>query len=89
VAQAIPYRAPATTPDLAAASHLLSYPLYRLWTDIGERAVSFALGLVIVSIIAFVFVGSIPFSPKELALFALSVPFAFLIVSRIRILGGC
>jgi ABC-2 type transport system permease protein len=66
----------------AVAVHLLrplSYPLYRLWTDIGERGVSFALRLVIVSSIALIFVGPIPFSLPGIALFALSVPFAFLL----------
>lgn len=66
----------------AVAVHLLrplSYPLYRLWTDVGERGVSFALRIGIVSSIAFVFVGPIPFSLSGLALFALSVPLAFLL----------
>jgi ABC-2 type transport system permease protein len=75
----------------AVAVHLLrplSYPLYRLWTDIGERGVSFALRLVIVSSIAFVFVGPIPFSLPGLAMFALSVPFAFLLDFLIFFLIG-
>jgi ABC-2 type transport system permease protein len=75
----------------AVAVHLLrplSYPLYRLWTDIGERGVSFAMRLVVVSSIAFGFVGPIPFSLPGLALFALSVPFAFLLDFQIFFLIG-
>jgi ABC-2 type transport system permease protein len=64
------------------AIHLLrplSYPLYRLWTDVGERGVSFSLRLIVASTIAFVFVGPIPFSASGLLLFALSILMAFLL----------
>jgi ABC-2 type transport system permease protein len=66
----------------AVAVHLLrplSYPLYRLWTDVGERGVSFALRIIIVSAIALVFVGPIPFTLIGVALFLLSIPMAFLL----------
>jgi ABC-2 type transport system permease protein len=57
----------------------LSYPLYRLWTDVGERGVSFSIRLLVSSLIALAFVGPIPFTLSGLALFALSLPLAFLL----------
>jgi ABC-2 type transport system permease protein len=66
----------------AVAVHLLrplSYPFYRLWTDIGERGVSFGLRVVVATLIALVFVGPIGFSPVGLLLFLLSLPLAFLL----------
>lgn len=57
----------------------ISYPLYRLWTTLGERAVRFAINLIIGSVIALLFVGPIPFTLPGLLLFVLSVPFAFVL----------
>lgn len=55
----------------------LSYPLYRLWKNLGERTVCFLLNATIAILIAFVFVGLIPFTSKGLIMFALSLPLAF------------
>lgn len=57
----------------------LSYPLYRLWTALGERAVRFLLNASVGAVIALLFVGPIPFTPAGLALFALALPFAFVL----------
>ena len=57
----------------------LSYPLYRLGTAMGERAVRFLLNAVIGSLIALLFVGPVTFTPDGLLAFALSLPFAFVL----------
>jgi ABC-2 type transport system permease protein len=57
----------------------LSYPLYRLGTTLGERLVRFALNASIGAAIVLFFVGPIAFSAQGLALFALSLPFAFVL----------
>lgn len=66
----------------------ISYPLYRLWTTLGERLVRFALNIVVGSVIVFFFVGAIPFSLSGLAMFALSIPFAFVLDFLIYFLVG-
>jgi ABC-2 type transport system permease protein len=50
-----------------------------LWTDVGERGVSFGIRLIVSSLIALAFVGPISFTFLGLALFALSLPLAFLL----------
>ncbi len=55
----------------------LSYPLYRLFTALGERTVRFLTNLGIGSVIALLFVGPIPLTPGGLLVFVLSVPMAF------------
>jgi ABC-2 type transport system permease protein len=57
----------------------LSYPFYRLWAALGERAIRFSMNAVVGSIIALAFVGPIPFTPGGLLLFAVSLPFAFVL----------
>jgi ABC-2 type transport system permease protein len=57
----------------------LSYPLYRLWTALGERGVRFTMNTLVGTLIALVFVGPIPFSLDGLLMFALSLPFAFVL----------
>lgn len=57
----------------------LSYPLYRLCTTIGERAVRFGLNIIVGSVVIWLFVGAIPFSLPGLAIFAISLPFAFVL----------
>jgi ABC-2 type transport system permease protein len=57
----------------------LSYPLYRLWTNLGERAVRFGMNAAVGALIVLLFVGPIPFTPAGLALFALSLPLAFVL----------
>jgi ABC-2 type transport system permease protein len=55
----------------------VSYPLYRLWTFLGERTVRFAMNLAIASTVSFLFVGPIPFSVGGILLFILTLPLAF------------
>ena len=55
----------------------LSYPLARLWSTLGERAVRFGLNLVVGAAIALQLVGPIAFSVGGLLLFLLALPFAF------------
>jgi ABC-2 type transport system permease protein len=57
----------------------VSYPLYRLATTVGERAVRFTMNLAVGSLIALLLVGSVPVTPFGLAVFALSVPLAFVV----------
>jgi ABC-2 type transport system permease protein len=55
----------------------LSYPLYRLWTTLGERLVRFLLNAVVGAAIALLFVGPIPFSLGGLGLFIPALLLAF------------
>ena len=57
----------------------LSYPFYRLWAALGERAVRFSMNAAIGSIIALAFVGPIPFTVGGLLMFVVSLPFAFVL----------
>jgi ABC-2 type transport system permease protein len=57
----------------------LSYPLYRLWTTLGERAVRFGVNAGVGSLIALAFVGPIEISPAGIAFFALALPLAFVL----------
>jgi ABC-2 type transport system permease protein len=57
----------------------LSYPLYRMWVSLGERAVRFLLTTLVGSLIAWLFVGPISFNPAGLAIFALALPLAFVL----------
>ncbi|HET9223310.1 MAG TPA: ABC-2 family transporter protein [Roseiflexaceae bacterium] len=57
----------------------LSYPLYRLWTTLGERLVRFLLNMVVGAAIAFVFVGPIPLSLAGLSLFVPALLLAFIL----------
>lgn len=57
----------------------LSYPLYRLWTTLGERAVRFLLNAGVGALIALAFVGPIGLTPGGLAMFALALPLAFVL----------
>ena len=57
----------------------LSYPLYRLWTTLGERLVRFLLNIVVGAAIAFLFVGPIPLSLAGLCLFIPALLLAFIL----------
>lgn len=57
----------------------LSYPLYRLWTTLGERVVRFGLNVTVSIVIALLFVGLIPLSLPGIFLFLLSLPLAFVL----------
>lgn len=54
-----------------------SYPLYRLWTTLGERVVRFVLNALVGVVIVLVFVGPIPFSLVGLVVFVLALPLSF------------
>jgi ABC-2 type transport system permease protein len=89
VTESITLSAPAVAPEIdndvrtgTIAVHLLrplSYPLYRLWTTLGERAVRFAINAVVGCLIALAFVGPIPLGAPGLAMFALAIPLAFVL----------
>ncbi|MBD2495251.1 ABC-2 family transporter protein [Nostoc sp. FACHB-280] len=57
----------------------LSYPLYRLWTSLGERTVRFGLNLSVSIALALLFVGLIPLNLLGILLFLLSLPLAFVL----------
>ena len=57
----------------------LSYPLYRLWTTLGERMVRFLLNTGVGVLIVLLFVGPIPLTLGGLAMFALALPLAFVL----------
>src|SRR5207249_11237896 len=57
----------------------LSYPLYRMWTALGERLVRFLLNAAVGILIVLAFVGPIPMTPGGLALFVLALPLAFVL----------
>ncbi|WP_335211984.1 ABC transporter permease [Nostoc sp.] len=57
----------------------LSYPLYRLWTTLGERTVRFGLNLAIASLVALLFVGTIPLNLGGILLFIVALPLAFVL----------
>ncbi|MBW4612062.1 MAG: ABC-2 family transporter protein [Desmonostoc vinosum HA7617-LM4] len=57
----------------------LSYPLYRLWTTLGERTVRFGLNVAIASSVVLLFVGPIPLSFRGILLFILVLPLAFVL----------
>jgi len=57
----------------------LSYPLYRLWATLGERAVRFILNALVGSALALLMVGPIALSPQGLGLFLLALPLAFVL----------
>jgi ABC-2 type transport system permease protein len=57
----------------------LSYPLYRLWTVLGERAVRFPINAGVGIALALLLVGPIPFTLSGILIFLLSVPFSFIL----------
>ncbi|HMZ81881.1 MAG TPA: ABC-2 family transporter protein, partial [Acidobacteriota bacterium] len=57
----------------------LSYPLYRLFSTLGERTVRFFLNATVAAVISLVFVGPISISLSGLAMFAVSIPLAFVL----------
>ncbi|NMG08144.1 ABC-2 family transporter protein [Brasilonema sp. UFV-L1] len=57
----------------------VSYPLYRLWSSLGERTVRFALNIAITVGLALLFVGPIPLSLGGILLFVLALPLAFVL----------
>jgi ABC-2 type transport system permease protein len=100
VTESITLSAPAVAPEIdndvrtgAIAVHLLrplSYPLYRLWATLGERAVRFGINLLVGGVIAFFFVGPIPLSARGLAIFVAAVPLAFVLdFTAYLVIGLC
>jgi len=57
----------------------LAYPMYRLWTTMGERVVRFAVNGLAASVVAWVLVGPIPWNPLGLLALLVSLPLAFAI----------
>ncbi|KAF3885959.1 MULTISPECIES: ABC transporter permease [Nostocales] len=57
----------------------VSYPLYRLWTTLGERIVRFSLNMAVTVGLVLLFVGFIPISLTGLFLFLLALPLAFVL----------
>ncbi|OKH46268.1 hypothetical protein NIES2101_25405 [Calothrix sp. HK-06] len=57
----------------------LSYPLYRLWNALGERAVAFGLNITVTIALALLFVGVIPLSVEGIFIFVVSLPLAFIL----------
>ena len=57
----------------------LSNPIYRMWIAHGERAVRFAVNLGVGAAIALVLVGPVSLTPAGLALFAVTIPLAFVL----------
>lgn len=57
----------------------MSYPIYRLFSTLGERFVRFGITLGAAAVIAFVLVGPLPHLGFGILLFAASIPFAFVL----------
>lgn len=57
----------------------ISYPLYRLWSSLGERCIRFGLNFAVSAVLAILFVGAIPFTWLGLLLFVLVLPIAFIL----------
>jgi ABC-2 type transport system permease protein len=66
----------------------ISYPMYRLWSSLGERCVRFGLNFVVSAVLAFLFVGAIPMSFAGFLLFLLVLPIAFILDFAIMFLIG-
>lgn len=56
-----------------------AYPMYRLWTTLGERTVRFGVNAVAAAAVAWVLVGPIPWNPLGLLAFLVALPLAFTI----------
>ena len=57
----------------------MSYPLYCLSHNLGERSIRFAVNLFVGSIIALILVGPLPISFNSLAFFSVALPLAFVV----------
>jgi ABC-2 type transport system permease protein len=57
----------------------ISYPLYRLWTALGEQAVRLIMNVAVGTVLVLLLVGPISFSIDGLLIFLLSVPFALVL----------
>ena len=57
----------------------LSYPLYRLWTSMGERLVRFTLNMVVGAAVATVFVGPLGLTQETVAMFGFAIAGAFVL----------
>jgi ABC-2 type transport system permease protein len=66
----------------------MSYPLYRLFSTLGERCVRFCLNFTVSAVLATLFVGTSPISFIGLCLFLLVLPIAFLLDFLIMFLIG-
>jgi ABC-2 type transport system permease protein len=66
----------------------ISYPLYRLWSSLGERCVRFSLNFAVSAVLASLFVGAIPFSATGFFLFLIVLPIAFILDFLVMFLIG-
>jgi ABC-2 type transport system permease protein len=66
----------------------ISYPMYRLWSSLGERCVRFGLNFAVSAALAFLFVGAIPMSFAGFLLFLLVLPIAFILDFVVMFLIG-
>lgn len=66
----------------------ISYPLYRLWSSLGERCVRFGLNFAVSAVLAFLFVGVIPMSLTGLLMFLVVLPIAFVLDFLVMFLIG-
>lgn len=57
----------------------MSYPLYRLWTNLGERTVKFVFNLLVGAVVITLFVGPLPLTLEGFFLFLLTLPMAFVV----------
>lgn len=66
----------------------ISYPMYRLWSSMGERCVRFGFNFAVSAVLALFFVGAIPMSIGGCLLFLLVLPIAFILDFLVMFLIG-
>jgi len=66
----------------------VSYPLYRLWTTLGERVVRFGMNFVVGALVALLLVGPIAFKAQGALIFLCSLPLAFVLDFLCKFLIG-
>lgn len=66
----------------------ISYPMYRLWSSLGERCVRFGLNFAVSTGLMCLFVGAEPLSLTGLSLFLLVLPIAFILDFLVMFLIG-
>jgi ABC-2 type transport system permease protein len=66
----------------------ISYPMYRLWSSLGERLVRFSISFGLSAVLIIGFVGAIPVSLSGLLLFLTVLPLAFILDFLVTFLIG-
>jgi ABC-2 type transport system permease protein len=66
----------------------ISYPMYRLWSSLGERFVRFGSSFALSAVVIFFFVGAIPISVSGFFLFLIALPLAFVLDFLMLLLIG-